>query len=159
MTNSKTENTRGGRSKRRKTCGGKTRRRMRGGSGYLMPASVTDSFTHGDYAGGQTSPVSSVGSYQPNVSLAQSGGRSKKRGRKYRGGSLPPLSPEELAPVQAPAQTGGKHKGGYMAELMQAAIVPFGLVGLNHYARQQSGKRPYLGKSRLSKRLSARRRR
>ena len=155
MTNSKSLNTRGGRS--RKMRGEKTRRRMRGGSGYLMPASVTDSFTHGDYAGSQSSPVSSVSSYQPNVSLAQSGGKSKKRGKRYRGGSLAPLSPEELAPP-APAQTGGKHKGGYMAELMQAAIVPFGLFGLNHYAHQQSGKRPYLGKSRLSKRLSARRR-
>ena len=59
------------------------------------------------------------------------------------------------------AQSGGakKQKGGYFAELLGAAVVPFGLVGLNHYAHTYSGKKPYLGKSRLSKRIRSHRNR
>jgi hypothetical protein len=57
------------------------------------------------------------------------------------------------------AQSGGakKQKGGYFAELLGAAVVPFGLVGLNHYAHTYSGKKPYMGKSRLSKRIRSHR--
>ena len=88
----------------------------------------------------------------PNVALAQSGGRKSRHHRRHRGGMFP-LSPEDLAP-QAPV---GGQKGGYLTQLMQAAVVPFGLMGLNHYAHQYSGKTAYMGKSRLSKRLSARR--
>ena len=58
------------------------------------------------------------------------------------------------------AQSGGKGKkqnGGYFAEILSAAVVPFGLVGLNHYAHTYSGKKPYLGKSRLSKRIRSHR--
>ena len=63
------------------------------------------------------------------------------------------------APNVSLAQRGGakKQKGGYFAELLSAAVVPFGLVGLNHYAHTYSGKKPYLGKSRLSKRIRSHR--
>ena len=64
------------------------------------------------------------------------------------------------APDVSLAQSGGarkKQKGGYFAELLSAAVVPFGLVGLNHYAHTYSGKKPYLGKSRLSKRIRSHR--
>ena len=63
------------------------------------------------------------------------------------------------APNVSLAQSGGakKQKGGYFAELLSAAVVPFGLVGLNHYAHTYSGKKPYLGKSRLSKRIRSHR--
>lgn len=59
------------------------------------------------------------------------------------------------------AQSGGgkKQKGGYFAELLSSAVVPFGLMGLNHYAHTYSGKKPYLGKSRLSKRIRSHRNR
>ena len=63
------------------------------------------------------------------------------------------------APNVSLAQSGGgkKQKGGYFAELLSAAVVPFGLVGLNHYAHTYSGKKPYMGKSRLSKRIRSHR--
>ena len=63
------------------------------------------------------------------------------------------------APNVSLAQSGGakKQKGGYFAELLSAAVVPFGLMGLNHYAHTYSGKKPYMGKSRLSKRLRSHR--
>ena len=63
------------------------------------------------------------------------------------------------APNVSLAQSGGRKKqnGGYFAELLSAAVVPFGLVGLNHYAHTYSGKKPYLGKSRLSKRIRSHR--
>lgn len=126
---------------------------MRGG-GY---ADVSAPYTHGDFVGGQHSPVPNAGSV-PNVALAQSGGRSKKR--QHRGGSfaLQPatLGGEDFAPLGgAPAVP---QKGGYMENLFKAALVPFGLMGLNKYAHDHSGKRPYMGKSRLSKRLRSRRR-
>ena len=65
------------------------------------------------------------------------------------------------APNFSLAQSGGKgkQKGGYFTELLSAAVVPFGLVGLNHYAHAYSGKKPYMGKSRLSKRIRSHRNR
>jgi hypothetical protein len=59
------------------------------------------------------------------------------------------------------AQSGGRKKqnGGYFTELLSAAVVPFGLMGLNHYAHTYAGKKPYLGKSRLSKRIRSHRNR
>ena len=63
------------------------------------------------------------------------------------------------APNVSLAQSGGAktQKGGYFAELLSAAVVPFGLMGLNHYAHTYSGKKPYMGKSRLSKRIRSHR--
>lgn len=131
----------------------RSHRKMRGG-GYLMPSLVSGGNSIGEYANSQSSVASGISGSAPNVALAQSGGRSRKlRRRRHRGGGMSMLSPEELAP-QAPV---GGQKGGYFTQLMQAAVVPFGLMGLNHYAHQYSGKTPYMGKSRLSKRLSARR--
>jgi hypothetical protein len=65
------------------------------------------------------------------------------------------------APNVSLAQSGGgkKQKGGYFAELLSSAVVPFGLMGLNHYAHTYSGKKPYMGKSRLSKRIRSHRNR
>jgi hypothetical protein len=126
---------------------------MRGG-GY---ADVSAPYTHGDFVGGQHSPVPNAGSV-PNVALAQSGG-SKQRRKKHRGGAhvlQPATLGEDSAPLSgAPAVP---QKGGYMENLFKAALVPFGLMGLNKYAHDHSGKRPYMGKSRLSKRLRSRRR-
>ena len=102
------------------------RRTMRGGMSPLMPAGINDMHA-GNFAGSQTSVGAGTSGPAPNVSLAQSGGRSKKQ------------------------------RGGYFAELLSAAVVPFGLVGLNHYAHTYSGKKPYMGKSRLSKRIRSHR--
>jgi hypothetical protein len=129
---------------------GSRRKMMRGGG--LMPSEISAGNGIGGYANSQTSVGSVISGSAPNVALAQSGGRRSRRRRRYRGG-MAPLSPEELAPA---APVGGQ-KGGYLTQLMQAAVVPFGLMGLNHYAHQYSGKTAYMGKSRLSKRLSERR--
>jgi len=69
------------------------------------------------------------------------------------------VGPQVAAPNVSLAQSGGakKQKGGYFAELLSAAVVPFGLMGLNHYAHTYSGKKPYMGKSRLSKRIRSHR--
>ena len=104
------------------------RRTMRGGMSALSPAGINE-FNVGNFAGGQSPAGAGPQGPAPNVSLAQSGGGSKKQ------------------------------KGGYFAELLSAAVVPFGLVGLNHYAHTYSGKKPYLGKSRLSKRIRSHRNR
>jgi len=163
--------------------GGKTKKRkyFKGGNA-LMPADINAGNTIGEYSSTQSTPLSNMG-VAPNLALIQSGGKSKKR-RSIRGG-LAPLSPFELeqspqtggkykkrrpirgglAPLspfeleQAPQTGGNKQKGGYFTELMQAAVVPFGLAGLNYYAHQHSGKRPYLGRSRISKQLRSRRNR
>ena len=134
----------------------KQRRHMRGGSS-LMPGSIND-FNHGNFASSQSS-VSGGSSAPTNVSLAQSGGSRRKAGgkrRRMRGGGLMPLNPFELGSGDAPTTTGGQ-KGGYFASVLKAALVPFGLMGLNHYAHTYSGKKPYLGKSRLSKRIRSHR--
>ena len=81
----------------------------------------------GNFAASQQSAGAGSSGPAPNVSLAQSGGGPKKQ------------------------------NGGYFAELLSAAVVPFGLVGLNHYAHTYSGKKPYMGKSRLSKRIRSHR--
>lgn len=100
---------------------------MRGGMLALSPSGINDMHV-GNFAASQTSAGAGASNAPaPNVSLAQSGGKGKKQ------------------------------KGGYFAELLSAAVVPFGLVGLNHYAHTYSGKKPYLGKSRLSKRLRSHR--
>ena len=139
---------------RRRKNGNTKKRSMRGG-GYLMPADASALYTHGDFAGGQHSPVPIAGSVS-NVALAQSGGRSKKYRKKHRGGAhvLQPATLGEDTLGGAPAT----QKGGYMENLFKAALVPFGLMGLNKYAHDHAGKRPYMGKSRLSKRLRSRRR-
>jgi hypothetical protein len=139
---------------RRRKNGNTKKRHMRGGS-YLMPADVSAPYTHGDFAGGQHSPVPNAGSVS-NVALAQSGGSKQRR---HIGGSSAlqptPLGEEFASLGGAPAVP---QKGGYMENLFKAALVPFGLMGLNKYAHDHSGKRPYMGKSRLSKRLRSRRR-
>ena len=124
--------------------------KMRGGMSSLMPASIND-FNHGNFASSQSS-VSSGSIGATNVSLAQSGGsrsrrRKGRRGMRMRGG-LAPLSPELL---DAPSQ-----KGGYFSSVLKAALVPFGLMGLNQYAHEHSGKTASRGKSRLSKKLHRR---
>ena len=131
--------------------------KMRGGMSSLMSGSITD-FNHGNYAASQSS-VSAGSSAPTNVSLAQSGGSRRKAGgkkRRMRGGGLMPLSPSDLLGDVAP--TGGQ-KGGYLSSVLNAALVPFGLMGLNQYAHEHSGKTVYRGKSRLSKKLKSRRRR
>ena len=141
----------------------KTHRRRRsnkmrgGGMSSLMPGSIND-FNHGNFSTSQASAggSSSIGA-PTNVSLAQSGGsRRKGRGKRRRmRGGLVPLSPSELSGGDVPTTSG--QKGGYWSSLLEAAIVPFGLMGLNQYAHEHSGKTAYRGKSRLSKRLQSRR--
>jgi hypothetical protein len=104
------------------------RRPMRGGMHALSPAGINDMHAGNFAASQQSAGASASGAPAPNVSLAQSGGKGKK-----------------------------SMKGGYFAELLSAAVVPFGLVGLNHYAHTYSGKKPYMGKSRLSKRIRSHR--
>ena len=104
------------------------RRPMRGGMHYLSPAGINDMHA-GNYVTTQPPAGATLSGPAPNVSLAQSGGKGKSK----------------------------KQKGGYFAELLSAAVVPFGLMGLNHYAHTYSGKKPYLGKSRLSKRIRSHR--
>jgi len=150
MTTSKTSY---GGGRRRKN--GNTKKRSIRGGGY---ADVSAPYTHGDFAGGQHSPVPNASSVS-NVALAQSGGRAKQR--RHRGGHV--LQPATLGDefTALGGQTAGQpapQKGGYMENLFKAALVPFGLMGLNKYAHDHSGKRPYMGKSRLSKRLRSRRR-
>lgn len=147
------------------------------GGNSLMPSDINAGTEIGGYVATQSSPVSNMGSTPPNLALIQSGGKSKKK--RYFKGGLSPLSPFELtggkskkrrfkgglAPLSpyaldAPvSQSGGKQKGGYLSELVQAAVVPFGLAGLNYYAHQYSGKQPYLGRSRIGKQIRSRRNR
>jgi len=103
------------------------RRTMRGGMHALSPSGINDMHAGNFAASQQSAGAGASGIAAPNVSLAQSGGK------------------------------GRKQNGGYFAELLGAAVVPFGLVGLNHYAHTYSGKKPYLGKSRLSKRIRSHR--
>ena len=129
--------------------------KMRGGMSSLMPGSIND-FNHGNFSASQAS--AGGGSSSPtNVSLAQSGGsRRKGRGKRRRlRGGLVPLSPSELSGGDVQPTSG--QKGGYFSSLLKAAIVPFGLMGLNQYAHKHSGKTAHRGKSRLSKRLQSRR--
>ena len=123
--------------------------KMRGGMSSLMPSSIND-FNHGNFASSQTS-VSGGSSAPTNVSLAQSGGRKRRNGSKGMRGGLVPLSPTELDTT-----TTGQ-KGGYFETVLKAALVPFGLMGLNKYAHSHYGKTAYRGKSRLSKKLRSRR--
>ncbi len=128
------------------------RNQMRGGSHALMPGSIND-FNHGNLVQNQSAVGGQIGA-MPNVSLAQSGGsRKKRRGSRRMYGGLVPLQPSELV-EPAPQQ-----KGGYFASVLKSALVPFTLIGLNQYAHTRSGKKPYMGKSRLSKRLRSRRNR
>ena len=123
-----------------------------------MPGSIND-FNHGNFASSQSSAGGGSMGASTNVSLAQSGGsRRKGRGkrRRMRGGGLMPLNPFELGSGDAPTTTGGQ-KGGYLASVLKAALVPFGLMGLNQYAHEHSGKTAHRGKSRLSKKLQSRR--
>jgi len=119
-----------------------------------MPASIND-FNHGNFASSQASTGGSSIGASTNVSLAQSGGSRRRKGRKGRRmrGGLAPLNPELLG-GDAPTTS---QKGGYFSSVLKAALVPFGLMGLNQYAHEHSGKTAYRGKSRLSKRLQSRR--
>jgi len=132
----------------RKSYGGKSRR-MRGGYA-LMPATVSE-FNAGNFVESQHAAGTGLSGPAPNVSLAQSGGKSKKRRMNggYRGTSTFADNAE-----QVPSQ-----KGGYMAELLQAAAVPFGLIGLNKFAHTYAKRKPYMGKSRLSKKIRSHRKR
>lgn len=103
------------------------RRRTMRGGMSSLMPSGINDFNAGNFAASQQSAGVGTSGPAPNVSLAQSGGKGKKQ------------------------------KGGYFAELLSAAVVPFGLVGLNHYAHTYSGKKPYMGKSRLSKRIRSHR--
>ena len=160
---------------------------FKGGNAF-MPADINAGNEIGGYAATQSSPLSNTGTV-PNLALIQSGGKTKRkhfRGglvplspseldahalvaptsqsggktkRKHFRGGLVPLTPSVLGEQQPPHMSGGKQKGGYFTELMQSAIVPFGLAGLNYYAHQRTGKKPYLGRSRISKQLRSRRNR
>jgi hypothetical protein len=75
--------------------------------------------------------------------ILQTGGKkSRRRGKKGKKqyGGLSPLNPAELsepAPLQDMAQSHGQkggQKGGYFLNLLERAIVPFGLIGLQRYA-------------------------
>ena len=103
------------------------RRRTMRGGMSALAPSDINTMHVGNFAASQQSAGVGTEVAAPNVSLAQSGGKGKKQ------------------------------NGGYFAELLSAAVVPFGLVGLNHYAHTYSGKKPYLGKSRLSKRIRSHR--
>ena len=131
-------------------------KKMRGGMSSLMPASIND-FNHGNFASSQASASGGYMGASTNVSLAQSGGsRRKGRGKRRRmRGGLVALNPLDLDAT--PATTTGGQKGGYFSSVLKAALVPFGLMGLNQYAHEHSGKTAYRGKSRLSKKLQSRR--
>ena len=122
------------------------RRKMSGGMSSLMPGSIND-FNHGNFAASQAS-VGGVGAVgTPNVSLAQSGGRSRKGRKRRMSGGLVPLSPSELGDPTV------SQSGGYLASVFKAALAPLGLMGLKKYTHDSSRR----GKSRLSKKLRSRR--
>jgi hypothetical protein len=131
------------------------KRGMRGGSA-LMPADAMAPHDIGNFAASQQQAGSTMGQAADTSIINQAGGRS----RRQRGGRFE-LQPTEVAESTGMLSTGPavQQKGGYFQELLQSAIVPFGLIGLNKYAHAYSGKTPYKGKSRLSKKLRSRRNR
>lgn len=150
--------------KRRKSS--KRNRRMYGGSAF-MPADAMAPHDIGNFAASQQQ-AGAIASQAPDLSIIQSGGRSRRkgRGRRQRGG-MHMLNPTDVEGSTGLLSTGaetspaavGDQKGGYFQSLLEAAVVPLGLVGLNKYAHQYVGRTPYKGKSRLSKRLRSHRNR
>lgn len=135
------------------------KRGMRGGSA-LMPADAMAPHDIGNFAATQQQAGSLVGQAPDTSIINQAGGRGKGRQR----GGMFGLQPSEIIGSTGMLPTGAEapavqQKGGYLQELLQSAIVPFGLIGLNKYAHAYSGKTPYKGKSRLSKKLRSRRNR
>ena len=93
------------------------------GTGNIIQQNSHTSLTPAQVGGGKKSKR-----FIPHVPSAASlaGGKSKKHKRKIRGGY--PLSPSDIevqVPAQAQAQTGG-----YFGNLVERAIVPFGLMGM-----------------------------
>lgn len=135
------------------------KRGMRGGSA-LMPSDVSASNDIGNFAASQQNAGALVNA-PSNLNLIQSGGKSKRR-KGQKGGRLFELQPTEISgstgPISGEAPVEAQ-KGGYFPELLKSAIVPFGLMGLNKYAHTYYGKKPYKGKSRLSKRIRSHRKR
>ena len=120
----------------------------------MMPADAMAPHDIGNFAATQQQAGSSMG-HAPDLSLIQSGGRSRRkgRGRKQRGG-MSELQPSEIGESTGVLSTGGSEgqTGGYFKNLFKSAMAPFGgLKGLNTYSRK--------GKSRLSKRLRSHRNR
>lgn len=87
----------------------------------------------------------------PVAAPAQTGGKSKRKGRKGRRSlRIPQSGPSRLAggyfPLQ-PAEYGGQvgalsdgQKGGYITQLLERAVVPFGLMAMQRYAGKRSRK-------------------
>lgn len=137
------------------------RRRMRGGN----PADANGSYEIGGYAASQQNAGSSATTMPDLNIMNQAGGMSRKRKRRRQRGGMSELSPADigvsdgLLPTGGSVVEGGEQKGGYFPSLFKSALAPFGLSGLNKYARSYSGKKVYMGKSRLSKRLRSHRNR
>jgi hypothetical protein len=96
------------------------------GTGNIIQQNSHTSLTPAQVGGGKKSKSKSK-RFIPHVPSAASlaGGKSKKhKKRKYRGGY--PLSPSDIE-VQVPAQ---EQTGGYFGNLVERAIVPFGLMGM-----------------------------
>lgn len=130
------------------------KRRMKGGN-TIMPSEISATYDIGNYAASQNQAGASVGA-MPNLDLInQAGGKSKRR-RQY--GGMHELQPTNIGESTGMLPTGevvAPQKGGYFKELFKSAVAPFRLSGL----RGRSVKRPYMGKSRLSKRLRRHRQR
>lgn len=84
------------------------------------------------------------------VVTPQSGGKSKRKGRGRKSFRIPQSGPSRLAggyfPLQ-PAEYGGQvgalsdgQKGGYITQLLERAVVPFGLMAMQRYAGKRSRK-------------------
>lgn len=128
------------------------KRGMRGGNA-IMPSEISATYDIGNYAASQQQAGASVGA-MPNLDLInQSGGKSRRR--QY--GGMHELRPTDIGGSTGMLSTGevAPQQGGYFKELFKSAVAPFGLSGL----RGRSVKRPYMGKSRLSKRLRSHRQR
>jgi hypothetical protein len=135
------------------------RRKMRGGN----PADANGSYEIGGYAASQQNAGSSA-SAMPDLNIInQAGGMSRKRKRRRQRGGMSELSPANIGGstglLPTAGDSAGEQKGGYFPSLFKSALAPFGLSGLNKYARSFSGKKVYMGKSRLSKRLRSHRNR
>ena len=121
------------------------------GGNAMMPADAMATHDIGNFAATQQQAGSSMG-HTPDLSLIQSGGRSRKgRGRRKQRGGMHELQPSEIGGSTGLLSTGGGQQGGYFKNLFKSAMAPFGLKGLNTYSRK--------GKSRLSKRLRSHRNR
>jgi len=93
---------------------------------------------------------------QTSMGPAQIGGRRKSKRRRQKGG-LAPLQPADLSEPHS----GGQHmdmsagqKGGYFPALLERAVVPFGLIGLQRMMgkRARSAKKSNFRKSNFRRR-------